>query len=137
MLFNKPMVLRSMLADLQHGEALYMRLDARRRDVKVPAHLVQEKLVLKIQPGVNAYRISELGLDAYLGFQTQWMWCFLPWHAIEQLAVPDKAVAVWSEGVEAGPPPNDVGEPTKVHYLRLIRGGREDLPIEPLPLSTG
>lgn len=148
-----------MLAHLEKSDSVYVKFDARREGVVLPAHLRRDAAVV-LQYGLNMripipdLDVGEDGIGATLSFNRAPVWTFIPWTAVFAV-VSENGARLWEgdfprdleiEDGRAGPPtrakrPAD-SRPSKPApkrpSLRAVDGGRreDDPPASKPPLAA-
>jgi hypothetical protein len=78
--------------DILSRGALMVHLDPRRSDVKVPDRFRTEPVLrLKFAYGFNlaGFQVDDSGVGAWLTFQTERFFCWVPWEAVFALTEPE------------------------------------------------
>lgn len=110
---------------------LYIRLDPRDEDVKVPSwHKKQADLCLQVGYDmpipIPDLEIDEKGIGGTLSFSRIGIHCFVPWSSIWVLADNDwKGYVFDDQPLEKEEEPAPF-KPTKVPFLQVAKGGKKD-----------
>jgi hypothetical protein len=143
-----------MLAHLEKSDSVYVKFDARRDGVVLPAHLKRDAAVV-LQYGLNMripipdLDIGAEGIGATLSFNRNPVWTFIPWSAVFAI-VSENGAMLWendlprdleldegraSKGAAKKGSDARASKPPKRPSLRAVDGGRreDDAPTSSAP----
>jgi hypothetical protein len=143
-----------MLAHLEKSDSVYVKFDARRDGVVLPAHLKRDAAVV-LQYGLNMripipdLDIGAEGIGATLSFNRNPVWTFIPWSAVFAI-VSENGAMLWendlprdlelddgraSKGPAKKAADARASKPPKRPSLRAVDGGRreDDAPVSSAP----